>query len=90
MPQGRDVRRSVMSESVASSSTSTSRTMPSPPGARPAPPLPVRNAYRRTRIGYARSKASTGVSRVFVIAVCTPFIPARPSGRPPCPPPIVS
>ena len=34
--------------------------------------------YRRTRIGSARSSASTGVSSVFVIAVCTPLMPARP------------
>ena len=58
--------------------------------AAPAPPLPVRSEYRWTRMGYARSNASTGVSSVFVIAVCTPFMPGRGPGRPPCPPPIVS
>ena len=40
--------------------------------------------------GYARSNASTGVLRVFVIPVWTPLIPGCPSGRPPCPPPTVS
>jgi hypothetical protein len=42
-PQGRDTRRSVMSETVQSSSTCRSRSIPSPPGARPAPPLSRRS-----------------------------------------------
>ena len=52
--------------------------MPSPPGYAPAPPLPRRSVNRRTRSGSARSSASTGVSRVFVIAVCTPLMPVPP------------
>ena len=39
-PHGCDTRRSVISETVASSSTSRSRSMPSPPRAAPAPPEP--------------------------------------------------
>jgi hypothetical protein len=41
-PHGCDTRRSVMSDTVASSSTWRSRSMPSPPADRPAPPLPRR------------------------------------------------
>ena len=39
-PHGRDTRRSVISDTVASSSTSRSRSMPSPPRAAPSPPDP--------------------------------------------------
>ena len=77
-PHGPVCRRSVTSDSVASSSTSRSRSMPSPPGNSPAPPLPRRSVNRRTRSGSDRSSASTGVSRVFVIAVCTPLMPGAP------------
>ena len=43
-PTARCVRRSVISDTVTSSSTSSSRSMPSPPGCAPAPPLPRRSA----------------------------------------------
>ncbi len=56
----------VMSDSVVGTSTSRSRSMPSPPGYAPAPPLSRRSVNRRTRSGSDRSSASTGVSRVFV------------------------
>ena len=59
-PTAGDTRRSVISETVTSSSISRSRSIPSPPVASPAPPLPRRNRYRNTRIGYARSNASDG------------------------------
>jgi hypothetical protein len=42
-PYGRDTRRSVMRLTVTSSSMSTSRSIPSPPGCRAVPPLPDRS-----------------------------------------------
>ena len=90
-PHGCDTRRSVMSDTVdvlehlelALDAVAAGRRA----GAT-APRAQARSAAPAS--GYARSSASTGVSRVFVIAVCTPFMPGRGPGRPPCPPPIVS
>ena len=52
-PHGRLTRRSVISDTVASSSTSRSRSMPSPPGCAPgaaaAPPQPVAQHPHRER-----------------------------------------
>ena len=57
--------------------------MPSPPGCAPAPPLPSPQACSGAPApGSSRSSASTGVSSVFVIAVCTPLMPGAPAGRP--------
>ena len=59
-------RRSVISDTVTSSSIRRSRSIPSPPGANPTPPLPRRRWYRSTRMGKDRSNASTGVFLVLV------------------------
>ena len=59
-PHGWLTRRSVMSDTVTSSSIRRSRSMPSPLGAEPTPPLPLRRRYRSTRTGKARSNASMG------------------------------
>ena len=55
----------------------SSRTTPSPPRWRPAPPEPRRSAYSITRSGNSRSSASIGVFSVLLIATCTR---ARPVG----------
>jgi len=59
---------------VQSSSTSRSRSMPSPPGCRPAPPLLRRSRWRRTRSGNVRSSASIGVFFVLVNGVDTAVV----------------
>src|ERR1019366_984917 len=50
-PHGPRVRRSASRVTSQSVSTSISRTIPSPPRCSPAPPLPGRSEYRRTRSG---------------------------------------
>lgn len=59
----------MISETVASTNTWRSRSIPSPPGAEPGPTLLRRSRWRSTRMGYARSSASIGVFFVFVMPV---------------------
>ena len=61
-------RRSVIRLKRIGARASISRTIPSPPRWRPAPPLPRRSESSRTRSGNSLSSASTGVLRVFDIA----------------------
>ena len=56
----------MINDTVTSSSICGSRSIPSPPGAMPAPPLPRRRRYRNTLMAKERSKASIGVFWVFV------------------------
>src|ERR1019366_844289 len=82
-------RRSASRVTWASVKTSISRTIPSPPAWRPAPPLLERKEYCRRRTGYAYSRASAGVFRELVMWVWTPETPSL-LGRAPMPPAMVS
>lgn len=53
-PYGRKARRSVSTDSSASSRKSSSRTTPSPPRKRPRPPDPCLSSKRRRMTGYLR------------------------------------
>ena len=88
-PGGGTRRRSVSSANVIGSSASISRTTPSPPQWRPAPPDPRLTPYSWTRKGNSTSSASIGVLSVLLIATWTADGPSA-SGQAPCPPPIVS
>ena len=89
-PFGRRARRSDRIDAVpARARNRTERRMPSPPECRPRPPVPGMSRYSSIRSGYANSRASTGVLRVFVMWVWTPDIPGR-YGSAPSPPAMVS
>src|SRR5690606_38144092 len=69
-------------ETVMGSRKRIRRTAPSPPGHRPAPPLPVRTANSSRRTGSRHSSTSGSVRRELVMWVCTTEAPGKPSPAP--------